>query len=81
MKILVMDGYTLFQQDFDRSPLQAFGEVIYFDRFSREALHTMDPEVTVLITNKALVGIPELEFFKHLKLVVVTATGYNCVDV
>jgi glycerate dehydrogenase len=81
MKILVMDGYTLFQQDIDRSPLQAFGEVIYFDRFSREALHTMDPEVTVLVTNKALVGIPELEFFKQLKLVVVTATGYNCVDV
>jgi glycerate dehydrogenase len=81
MKILVMDGYTLFQQDIDRSPLQAFGEVIYLDRFSREALHTMDPEVTVLITNKALVGIPELDFFKQLKLVVVTATGYNCVDV
>ena len=81
MKILVMDGYTLFQQDIDRLPLQAFGEVIYFDRFSREALHTMDPEVTVLVTNKALVGIPELEFFKQLKLVVVTATGYNCVDV
>jgi glycerate dehydrogenase len=81
MKILVMDGYTLFQQDIDRSPLQAFGEVIYFDRFSREALHTMDPEVTVLVTNKALVGIPELDFFKQLKLVVVTATGFNCVDV
>jgi glycerate dehydrogenase len=81
MKILVMDGYTLFQQDIDRLPLQAFGEVIYFDRFSREALHTMDPEVTVLVTNKALVGIPELDFFKQLKLVVVTATGYNCVDV
>jgi glycerate dehydrogenase len=81
MKILVMDGYTLFQQDIDRLPLQAFGEVIYFDRFSREALQTMDPEVTVLVTNKALVGIPELDFFKQLKLVVVTATGYNCVDV
>lgn len=81
MKILVMDGYTLFQQDIDRSPLQAFGEVIYFDRFSREALHTMDPEVTVLVTNKALVGIPELDFFKQLKLVVVTATGFNCVDI
>ena len=81
MKILVMDGYTLFQQDIDRSPLQAFGDVIYFDRFSREALHTMDPEVTVLVTNKALVGIPELDFFKQLNLVVVTATGYNCVDV
>ena len=81
MKILVMDGYTLFQQDINRSPLQAFGEVIYFDRFSRGALHTMDPEVTVLVTNKALVGIPELDFFKQLKLVVVTATGYNCVDV
>ena len=81
MKILIMDGHTLFQKDIDRSPLQAFGEVSYLDRFSRNHVSEYDPETSVLITNKALVGVPELDYFRQLKLVIVTATGYNCVDV
>ncbi len=81
MKILIMDGHTLFQKDIDRSPLQAFGELSYLDRFSRNHIGEYDPETSVLITNKALVCVPELDYFRHLKLVIVTATGYNCVDV
>jgi glycerate dehydrogenase len=81
MKILIMDGHTLFQKDIDRSPLQAFGEVSYLDRFSRNHISEYDPETSVLITNNALVGVPELDYFRQLKLVIVTATGYNCVDV
>jgi glycerate dehydrogenase len=81
MKILIMDGHTLFQKDIDRSPLQAFGELSYLDRFSRNHIGEYDPETSVLITNKALVGVPELDYFRQLKLVIVTATGFNCVDV
>jgi glycerate dehydrogenase len=81
MKILIMDGYTLFQKDIDHSHLAAFGEVSYFDRFSRTNLSEYDPETAILITNKALVGAPELDYFRQLKLVVVTATGFNCVDI
>lgn len=81
MKILIMDGHTLFQKDIDRSPLQAFGELSYLDRFSRNHISEYDPETSVLITNKALVGVPELDYFRQLKLVIVTATGYNCVDI
>ena len=81
MKILIMDGQTLFQKDIDHSPLQAFGEVSYHARFFRSNISQYDPETAVLITNKALVGIPELDYFNQLKLVIVTATGFNCVDV
>ena len=81
MKILLLDGYTLFQEDISWSYLRSFGEVIFQDRTSREDLSSLDKDVDVLITNKALVGIPELDHFKQLKLVVVSATGYNCVDV
>ncbi len=81
MKILLLDGYTLFQEDISWSSLKSFGEVVFHDRTSRENLTSLDNDVDVLITNKALVGIPELEHFKQLKLVVVSATGYNCVDI
>lgn len=81
MKILIMDGHTLFQKDIDHSPLEAFGEVSYHARFFRSNISQYDPETAVLITNKALVGVPELDYFRQLKLVIVTATGFNCVDV
>lgn len=81
MKILVLDGYTLFQEDIKWNGLRDFGEIDFRERLHRSELSSCDPETSVIITNKALVGIPELEFFKSLQLVIVSATGYNCVDV
>ena len=81
MKILLLDGYTLFQEDIDWSPLRKWGSIEFRERIHRNELHSCDPETEVLITNKALVGKPELEYFQQLKLVIVSATGYNCVDV
>lgn len=80
MKILLLDGYTLFQNDIAWNALKSFGQVVFHDRTNRDNLSSLDKDVDVLITNKALVGIPELEHFNQLKLVVVSATGYNCVD-
>ena len=81
MKILILDGYTLFQEDIAWTSLNSFGDIVFHERTSRENLSSLDKDVDVLITNKALVGNPELEYFKQLKLVVVSATGYNCVDI
>lgn len=81
MKILVLDGYTLFQEDIEWNGLRDFGEIDFRERLHRSELSSCDPETSVIITNKALVGIPELEYFKSLQLVIVSATGYNCVDV
>jgi glycerate dehydrogenase len=81
MKILLLDGYTLFQGDIDWSPLTQWGTVEFKERIHRNELDSCDPETEVLITNKALVGLQELEYFKNLKLVIVSATGFNCVDV
>jgi glycerate dehydrogenase len=81
MKILVLDGYTLFQEDIKWNGLRDFGEIDFRERLHRFELSSCDPETSVIITNKALVGIPELEYFKSLQLVIVSATGYNCVDV
>jgi glycerate dehydrogenase len=76
-----LDGYTLFQEDIEWNGLRDFGEIDFRERLHRSELSSCDPETSVIITNKALVGIPELEYFKSLQLVIVSATGYNCVDV
>ena len=70
MKILILDGYTLFQEDIAWTSLNSFGDIVFHERTSRENLSSLDKDVDVLITNKALVGNPELEYFKQLKLVV-----------
>ena len=81
MKILVLDGYTLFQEDIDWTLFNAFGELTFLERVGRDEITALDAETEILIINKALVGIPELNHFMALKLVIVSATGYNCVDI
>ncbi len=81
MKILILDGFTLFQDDLSRALFSGLGEVIFRDRTSKDELFTLDQDIEVIITNKCVLGIEELDYFKRLKLVMVSATGYNCVDV
>ena len=81
MKILLMDGHTLFQDDIPWSPLTSFGEVVFHERTNQDQPLRSDADTDILITNKALVGVRELDHYKSLKLVIVSATGYNCVDV
>ena len=81
MKILLMDGHTLFQDDIPWAPLASFGEVVFHERTNQDQPLTSDADTDILITNKALVGVRELDHYKSLKLVIVSATGYNCVDV
>jgi len=81
MKILILDGCTLFQDDLSRALFSDLGEVIFRDRTSKDELFTLDQDVEVIITNKCVLGKEELNYFKRLKLVMVSATGYNCVDV
>ena len=81
MNILMLDGYTLLQEDIDWKILEQFGTVEYHHRISPENLDELDKNVDVIITNKALVGKQELDYFKNLKLIIVSATGYNCVDI
>lgn len=81
MKILFLDGFTLFQKDLDRSIFEKYGEVIYRDRTSREELKKVDHSIEVISTNKCPIGADDLSLFPNLKLILVSATGYNIVDV
>jgi len=81
MKILILDGYTLFQDDIEWKALEQFGSVTYHHRIADNSISELDHDADVIITNKALVGKEELSHFKKLQLIIVSATGYNCVDI
>ena len=55
MKILILDGYTLFQSDLSRDAFSSYAEVIYRDRTSREEIKDLPFDVDVLVTNKCLI--------------------------
>lgn len=80
MKIGILDGYTLFQSDLSWKELDSFGEVIYQDRKGPDGIHSALLEAEVLITNKFVLDGHNIPSFPHLKLIIVSATGYNCVD-
>ena len=81
MKILILDGFTLFQKDLDVSVFEKYGEIIFRDRTSRDELKSVDHSIEVIITNKCPIGAKDLALFPNLTLILVSATGYNIVDV
>ena len=81
MKILILDGFTLFQKDLDVSIFEKYGEIIFRDRTSRDELKQVDHSIKVIITNKCPIGADDLSLFPNLALILVSATGYNIVDV
>jgi glycerate dehydrogenase len=81
MKILILDGFTLFQKDLDVAVFENYGEIIYRDRTNRDELKHVDHSIEVIITNKCPIGADDLALFPNLTLILVSATGYNIVDV
>jgi len=81
MKILILDGFTLFQKDLDVSVFENYGEIIFRARTSRDELKQVYHSVDVIITNKCPIGADDLALFPNLTLILVSATGYNIVDV
>jgi len=80
MKIGILDGLTLFQSDIDWKQLHTFGEVLYLDRVESRQIPSQFHDCEVLITNKYVLNETNLRDLPQLKLIIVSATGYNCVD-
>lgn len=84
MKIIVTDGYVENPSDLSWAPLEALGEVTYYDRIGLtdedETIRRIgDAEIAVI--NKAPVTRKVIDSCPNLKFIAVMATGYNVVDV
>ena len=81
MKIVVLDGYTLFPGDLDMGTLEALGEVSFYDRTPPELVVSRIGDAPVVLTNKTRITREVMLACPQLKYIGVLATGYNVVDI
>jgi glycerate dehydrogenase len=81
MKIVVLDAHPLSQGASDWAPLNALGEVEVYDHSSDEQVQARARGAAVLITNRAPVTAQVIQEGPALRLIAVSFTGYDCVDV
>ena len=81
MQIIVIDGHTLNPGDLDWNGLRAFGDVTMYESTLAEQITERCKHAEIILTNKVPVSAATIEAAKNLKLICVTATGFNIVDV
>jgi glycerate dehydrogenase len=81
MKIVVLDGHTLNPGDLSWDSLRALGECQVYDRTPPAQTVARAAGAQVVLTNKAPLDRRTIEALPDLRLIAVTATGYNIVDV
>lgn len=80
-KIVVLDGNNLNPGDLSWAALQALGEVMIYDFTAPEAIVERSKGAAVLLVNKAVIHRETMQLLPDLQCIVVTATGYNNIDV
>ncbi len=80
-RIVVIDGYTLNPGDNPWAPLEELGQLTVHDRSDADSVVEVARDADVVITNKCPVSKAAIEKLPQLKLIAVSATGYNIVDV
>lgn len=82
MKIVYLDYYALNPGDIDFSALEALGEVTLYDRtLTKEDTIKRIGDAEIVIVNKVRLTGEIFDACPALKLVAVTATGYDIVDI
>ena len=79
MRIVVLDAGTL-GEDLSLEPLEALGEVTVYQSTAPEEVAAHIGDAAVVVLNKTRLGAQNLCDAKHLKLICVTATGYDNID-
>jgi glycerate dehydrogenase len=79
--IVVTDGHTLNPGDLSWKQFEAMGKIVVYDRTSGADALNRCKDATVIITNKTLIPSTVIHFAENLKLIAVTATGFNNVDI
>jgi glycerate dehydrogenase len=81
MEIIVTDGYTLNPGDLSWKEIEALGNLTLYDRTSVELIAERCAQAEIIITNKTPIHKETIEKAPHLKMIAVTATGYNNIDI
>ena len=79
--IVLLDSFAMNPGDLDVSPLQNLGEVTDYHRTTPQQVVKRSLEADVLIINKIKITEDLLDKLPRLKMICVSATGYNIVDI
>lgn len=80
MKITFLDSSTLTRGDLDFSELEALGTFTHYEQTTPSDVVERSVGAEVLITNKVILNAETLAALPELKLILVSATGVNVVD-
>lgn len=81
MNIVVVDAYAVNPGDLSWEALEKYGHIFVYPRMSSpEELSELTREAEVIITNKVVLSREIIEKAMALKLILVSATGYDNVD-
>ncbi len=80
MNIVILDAATL-GMDLDLTPFNQFGDVTIYQSTSVQELELHALVADVLILNKFIIREDQFKKLPNLKLICLTATGYNNIDV
>ena len=79
-KIVFLDTATVDRQDLDLGDFLSLGQVTCYPRTTPSQIISRCKKATLVVTNKCVLGEKELAALPDLRLIAVTATGYNNID-
>jgi glycerate dehydrogenase len=81
MKIIITDGYTLNPGDLSWKDIERAGVIEYNDRMASIETIAKTFSADIIIANKTIINEDVINAASHLKMIAVTATGYNNIDI
>jgi len=81
MNIVAIDSYTLNPGDLSWKDLETLGQLTLYDRTPADLIIDRCKDAHIVLTNKVPFTAATLDALPELKIIAVTATGYNIVDI
>lgn len=81
MKVVILDGATVVQDDLSWDGLAEFGELTYYQRTSPGDVISRINNAEAVITSKCIINKEVIDANPNIKYIGVIATGYNNVDI
>jgi glycerate dehydrogenase len=81
MEIVITDGFTLNPGDLSWQGIDALGSMQYYDRTKQVEVIDRCYNAAIIVTNKTIINAAVINAATQLKMIAVTATGYNNIDI
>lgn len=81
MKIVAIDAYTLNHGDLSWEQINTLGDLVLYDRSADSEIVDRCKDADIVLTNKVAFNDAILQQLPNLKLIAVTATGINIIDI